>query len=113
MTASIVPSTPRTGLARQKLLTQENLRALPPLYSQDGKGEDAIAHVKFFTPDSSWTWYATEFDPIEGRFFGKVVGHATELGYFSLAGLEAARGPYGLPVERDIHFRPTPLRECR
>jgi len=36
-----------------KLLTKANRKALPPLYSQDGKGGKAIVHVKYFTPDSS------------------------------------------------------------
>jgi hypothetical protein len=95
------------------LLTKENLKALPPLYSQDGKGEDAIAVVKFFTPWSNWTWYASEFNPEEGLFFGKVVGHETELGYFTLAELEAVRGPAGLRIERDRHFQPKPLSEVK
>ena len=76
-----------------KLLTQAIRKALPPLYSQDGKGEAVIAHVKFFTPDSNWTWYATEFDPESGLFFGLVQGFEEELGSFSLAELESARGP--------------------
>ena len=42
-----------------KLMTQEVRRTLPPLYSQEELGGKAVAHVKFFTPDSSWTWYAT------------------------------------------------------
>lgn len=94
-----------------KLLTQEILESLPALYSQDGKGVDAIAHVKFFTPDGNWTWFATEYDPAEGMFFGLVRGLEEELGYFSLAELELARGPLGLPIERDLHFRPKPLKE--
>ena len=68
-----------------KLLTEEIRKQLPPLYGQDGKGGDAIAYVKFFTPDSSWTWYATEFSPDEGTFFGLVDGQFKELGYFMLA----------------------------
>ena len=97
----------------QKFLTKENLKALPPLYSQESKGEDAIAHVKFFQPWGEWTWYATEFDPKQGLFFGKVHGWETELGYFSLAELQAVRGPVGLKIERDMHFTPTPLKECK
>ena len=31
-----------------KLLTKELQKKLPPLYSQDGKGDDAIAYAKFF-----------------------------------------------------------------
>lgn len=93
-----------------QLLTQEIRRKLPALYSQDGKGGEAIAHVKFFTPDSSWTFYATEFDG-EDKFFGLVDGHEKELGYFSLSELQKVRGPLGLPIERDLYWKPKMLNE--
>jgi len=93
-----------------KLLTKEIRRALPPLGSQDGQGLDAIARVKFFTPDGGWTWYATEFDG-EDTFFGLVVGFEAELGYFQLSELEQVRGRLELPIERDRSFKPTALRE--
>lgn len=92
-----------------KLMTKAIAAKIPRLYEADGQ-EDPIIHVKFFTPDSNWTWYATEFDG-EDTFFGLVVGHFAELGYFSLSELEAARGPMGLKIERDLHFEPTPLSE--
>ena len=92
-----------------KLLTKELLKKLPALYSQDGKGDETVAYAKFFTPDSNWTWYATEFDPETGTFFGLVDGAEKELGYFTLAQLESVRGAFGLPVERDRYFDPTPL----
>ena len=95
-----------------KLLTKEIAIRLPPLGSQDGLGYDATAHLKLFTPDSSWTWYATEYDSEERVFFGLVIGMEQELGYFTLDELEAARGPLGLPIERDRHFVPAPLRDC-
>jgi len=94
-----------------KLLTQEIRRKLPPLYSQEKLGGKAIVHVKFFTPDSSWTFWATEFDPEQGLFFGLVEGHERELGYFSLAELQKAKGPMGLPIERDLYFKPKTLEE--
>jgi hypothetical protein len=93
-----------------KLLTKEIRRALPPLGSQDGRGLEAIARVKFFTPDGGWTWYASEFDG-EDTFFGLVVGFEAELGYFQLSELEQVRGRLGLPIERDRYFKPTALRE--
>jgi len=92
-----------------QLLTKTLHRQRPPLYTQEGKGLDAIAYVKFFTPDAHWTWYATEFDG-EDTFFGFVSGDFPELGYFSLKELSQVRGRLGLPVERDRYFRPTPLR---
>jgi hypothetical protein len=92
------------------LLTEEIRRQIPPLYSQEGKGGKAVIHVKFFTPDSSWTWYATEFDG-QDLFFGLVEGQFKELGYFSLSELESAKGPMGLHIERDLHWNPTRLCE--
>lgn len=85
---------------------------LPVLYSQEPLGEDAMVFVKFFTPDSSWTWYATEFDG-DDTFFGLVDGHELELGYFSLAELRSARGHLGLSIERDEHFVPQTLAQVR
>ena len=95
-----------------KLLTKEIAASLPPLGSQDGKGYDAVAQLKLFTPDAQWTWYCTEFGPVERMFFGLVIGFEQELGYFTLDELEAARGPLGLAIERDLHFEPMPLRDC-
>lgn len=94
-----------------KLLTKAIETKLPPLYANDGLGYEAIAHVKFFTPDSSWTWYATEYDPNERLFFGLVDGIEKELGYFSLDELESIRGALGLKVERDRYFTPIKLNE--
>lgn len=94
-----------------KLLTKELEAKLPPLYSQDGKGYEALAYVKFFTPDSSWTWYATEYDPKERICFGLVEGFERELGYFSLDELESVKGALGLSIERDLFFEPTRLKD--
>ena len=91
-----------------KFLTAKNLADLPPLYTHENTPADQVpVAVKFFTPDSNWTWYATEYDPAEGRFFGLVCGHETELGYFSRAELEGVRGPMGLKIERDRHWSGT------
>ncbi|MCO6438577.1 MAG: DUF2958 domain-containing protein [Phycisphaerae bacterium] len=93
-----------------KLLTKALRRRLPPLYAQDGKGGHAVAYVKFFTPDSGWTWYGVEYDG-EDTFFGLACGFEKELGYFSLSELESARGPMGLPIERDLYWEPKTLSE--
>ena len=85
---------------------------IPALYSTE-KAEDPIAVLKFFTPDSNWTWMLVEFDPAQRLAFGLVIGHERELGYFSLEELESVRGPLGLPIERDLHFEPTPVSECK
>ena len=93
-----------------KLINEEIRNILPKLYDQDNKNLSAIAYVKFFTPDSNWTWYATEFDG-KDTFFGLVDGLCQELGYFSLSELESVKGPFGLKIERDLYFVPTTLEE--
>jgi hypothetical protein len=112
-----------------KLLTEEIKRQLKPLYACE-KEKDPVAVVKFFCPWNQWTWFAWEAcwqtedgrelplteNPAGGRdalFFGAVRGDAFELGYFSLRELETVRGPAGLRIERDLHFRPTPLSKIR
>ena len=93
----------------KSLLTDAIRQRLPKLYSQEAV-EDPIAQVKFFTPDSQWSWYPVEFDG-EDLFFGLVIGFERELGYFSLSEIEACRGPLGLPIERDLHFAPMPISQ--
>lgn len=110
-----------------KLLTKEIERSFPPWMSTDGKPPDQVrVVVKFFTPDSNWTWYATEACAVVAAdereyplcekpapvrsdvlFFGLVSGHEMELGYFALSELERVRGKLGLPIERDTYWTGT------
>ncbi|MCB9423186.1 MAG: DUF2958 domain-containing protein [Ardenticatenaceae bacterium] len=95
-----------------ELLPKSIRETLPELYANEEIGLAAQAMVKFFTPDSNWTWYGSEFDG-EDTFFGLVIGFVPELGYFSLSELTEARGPMGLPIERDMFFEPKSLQELR
>lgn len=102
-----------------KLLTQDIRKKLPPLYSQDGKGGKAVVLLKCFSPSGSWTWYVVEGEPIldasgkeiDYQFFGLVDGQEMELGYFNLSELEGLRGPMGLPIERDLYWKPRTLEQ--
>ena len=101
-----------------KLLTAEIKKRLPKLGSQDSKSADQVQIVvKWFHPTSGWAWYATEGEQQEDGgwlFFGLVRGFENELGYFSLADLESARGgPLNLGVERDMHFGRHTLAEAQ
>lgn len=98
-----------------KLLTKENRRQLPPIYSQGGKDMEAIAYVKFFHPTSRWTLFVTEFDG-DDQLFGYILSalgpDCDGLGYASLKELSELRaGPFNLGIERDLHFTPGPLSE--
>ncbi len=95
---------------RHHLLDQDTRKKLPGLYANEALGLEALALVKFFTPDSNWTWYASEFDA-DDIFFGLVSGFEVELGYFALSELEALKGPLNLPVERDLYYQPRTLAD--
>ena len=94
-----------------ELLPVELRKTLPPLYSQESC-PTPIAHVKLFTLDSSFTWYVTEGEEQEDGdwlLFGLVIGLEEEWGYSLLSEIASVRGPLGLPVERDLWFKPGPI----
>jgi hypothetical protein len=97
-----------------QLLTAELRAQLPALYAQE-KEKDPMVHIKFFTPWTGWTWYATEGSEQEGDFifFGYVIGLEKEWGYFSLNELSSVRGPGGLTIERGLHFTPKRRSEIK
>jgi len=117
----------------EPLLDQKSRELLPKLYANEAIGLNALAQVKFFTPSSNWTWYAseasavmkdgtyktlTEVDQNDSQvedviFFGLVDGFELELGYFSLSELEGVGRGLQLPIERDRHFVPTTLKELQ
>jgi hypothetical protein len=104
---------PAVKRLEMKPLPKYVLDRLPPLYSQEEKGVEALVQAKFFTPDGAATWYATEFDGTD-RFFGYVdlgIPGCAELGYFSLSELKEVRGKMGLPVELDRYWSPKPLSQ--
>lgn len=96
-----------------ELLPKMLLDQLPGLGTQDGKGDQAVVYAKFFTPDSDWVWLLLEYDPESRQAFGLVSGMEVELGYFSMDELEEARGPLGLPIERDLYWTPKTLVEAK
>lgn len=94
-----------------KLMTQKLRNEFPLLYETSDKDpKDVRIIAKFFCTWSNWTWFATEFDG-KDTFFGYVRGFENELGYFSLAELGSIEGPFGLTIERDLHFGKHTLAE--
>jgi hypothetical protein len=67
--------------------------------------------VKLFNPNGAGTWYIAGFDPESGVAFGVADIHEPELGYFDVNELVAYRGRFGLPVERDLYWTPTPAAD--
>ncbi|KAB2703725.1 DUF2958 domain-containing protein [Brucella intermedia] len=79
--------------------------------SEEQEDFDPHPVVKLFTPDGSATWLITEgYEELDGdlRLFGLCdlgLGNP-ELGYVMLSEIEDVRGGLGLPVERDLYFKP-------
>jgi hypothetical protein len=76
-------------------------------YTGDKPSDKVKIVCKFFNPAGSGAWYVTEYYPDDKVFFGYAnLGDTdcAELGYISLAELEAYRSPIGTRIERDVHF---------
>ena len=103
----------KTG-EQMELLTDELRKILPPLYSQE-KNKDPTVHVKFFTPDSAWTWYVTEGSEQEDgfMFFGYVAGLEEEWGYFSLSELREDVVLWAWRLKEIFTLSPVPLAKLK
>jgi hypothetical protein len=89
-----------------KLFTKAILNKLPKLYANDGKKPEEIkVPLKLFNPCGSQSWFITEYDPETKIAYGYVTGmQVNEFGYISIEELEAIKLPFGLGIERDIHW---------
>ena len=89
-----------------KLLTEAQRTKL--LANGTRRGPDHAPVVKWFNPCGAGTWLVSELDPEhpEECGFGLAdLGFGTpELGSIGLLELTEYRGPFGLGIERDIHF---------
>ena len=93
----------------------DDLKAqIPPLYSQEHV-KDPIVWMKLFTPWTNWTWFITEGEDCDGDYlmFGYVIGQSKEWGYVSMSEIRSVKGPFGLRIERDIHFSPKPKSQVQ
>lgn len=86
-------------------------RKVPPLGGAEDQGEDAVAHMHYFSP--SGDWYVTEWDPENGLVFGwaELMPGCGEWGYSSLPEMESVYvPPFGI-IERDMYWTPQPMSE--
>jgi len=95
-----------------KLMTKAIEKAAQKQYPMGSDFNQKIV-AKFFTPWTNWTWYVMNQDPRDPDYlWGIVDGKEVEMGSFSLLKLEIVRGPFGLRVERDRHYKPETAQEC-
>lgn len=82
--------------------------------TSEKSAEEIMVIAKFFNPCGAGTWYAYEYNPKYREFmaFVNLIGpDCAECGPVSLDELESVRGPLGLGIERDLYFKPRPLKE--
>lgn len=57
---------------------------LPPLYDTENVPfEEKTVYFYFMAPFAGWAWIPVEYEKETGVFFGYVVGHEKEWGYFN------------------------------
>ena len=102
------------------LLLEENAHVLitPALKSRfeelgsQNDTDNPIVVAKYFNPCGSATWYAIEYIPEQEVCYGYVTGmYVDEWGTFSITELESLNLPFGLKIERDIHFNEISYKE--
>lgn len=99
-----------------ELMTKEIEQALTNA-KKDQPADQSPVVVKYFTPDAGATWFITEGEQTEDGdwlLFGFCdLGDAelAELGSVMLSQLRNVRGGLGLPVERDLYFPDTTLKQ--
>ena len=94
----------------QKARMLANGRAAAEAVADDGNTPDVFPVLKLYAPWGAATWLLSELDPEdEDIAFGLCdLGFGCpELGSVRVSELESVRGPGGLAIERDLHFRPS------
>jgi len=79
------------------------VETMPKIYEQDGKGDDAIVYLHYFT--GGYDWYITEISGDEG--FGLCCIFERELGYVSIPELTK------VGAELDLHWTPKRLGDVK
>ena len=83
---------------------------LPTYAELEDKGfDETIAKVRLFNPTGAGTWWVAAYDPDSMIAWGVAELFEREVGSFSMQELVELRGGFGLPVERDLHYRPKTL----
>ncbi len=87
----------------------EEIKAMPKTYEQDGKGDQAVAHLHYFKGDADWFITEKDMEPEQIQAFGLAdLGFGMpELGYISIVELQENN------VELDLHWTPKTLESCQ
>ena len=85
----------------------ERIATMPKTYETDGHGDQAIAHLHYFTGGCDWYIIEKDCEDEQHQAFGLACIHEDELGYISIVELLRCR------AELDLYFTPTTLATIR
>lgn len=86
----------------------ERVTSMPKTYEQEGKGDETIVYLHYFTGSCDWYVIERDMESEQLQAFGLAdLGYGGELGYLNITELIQ----HG--VELDLHFTPTKLAEIR
>ena len=89
-----------------KLITQEIRKKLLANHGHDGSAQPVL---KLFAPWGAATWLISEMDPEDENYLYGLCDlgmGSPEVGSVYLPELKKAEGPFGLKIERDLHWTP-------
>ena len=87
----------------------KRVRDMPQTYEQDGKGDDAVAFLHYFSGGCDWFITEKDMESEQQQAFGLAdLGYGSELGYISLVELCAIAS-----VELDLHWTPKTLAKVK
>lgn len=96
----------------QKRPAYKYIRESDKLPTYDELPEEAVCKIKIFNPTGVGTWYLASYDPDTGVAFGVAdLGMGAELGDIYMPELVEFRGLMGLPIERDLYWKPKTATE--
>ena len=97
----------------QKLPAYRYIRKSDKLPTYEALGDKPLAEiearVKLFNPTGIGRWFIAAYDPDTRIAWGVAELHGREVGSFGMEELVAHRGLFGLPLERDLSWRPETL----
>ena len=99
-----------------RLMTTQLAEALEgyPLYSQDGKGKEAVCRAVFALGSVRWFILEGNREDDDVILFGIVIGlMEDEYGYISLNELSDVEGLGKLQVRQQQDFNPVPLKQIQ
>ena len=87
----------------------KRVATMPKTYEQDGKGDDAVAYLHYFSGGCDWWITEKDMEAEQHQAFGLAdLGYGGEVGYVSLIELCGIAS-----IELDLHWTPKTLGEIK